>query len=58
MNDLSISQFLYRDLPKPASLGWKAPLAVVPTNHVPAKAMAELMAWTEQRQRDKPARWR
>jgi tripartite-type tricarboxylate transporter receptor subunit TctC len=57
VNSLSINQYLYRDLPYvpekdliPVSLGWEAPLVVVvPTDHVPAKTMAEFVAWAKQR---------
>lgn len=53
VNSLAINQFLYRQLsydPErdllPASLGWEAPLVlVVPTAHVPARTVAEFVAW-------------
>jgi tripartite-type tricarboxylate transporter receptor subunit TctC len=57
VNSLAINQYLYRDLPYapekdliPVSLGWEAPLVVVvPTDHVPAKTMAEFVAWAKQK---------
>ncbi|WP_027283113.1 Bug family tripartite tricarboxylate transporter substrate binding protein [Roseomonas gilardii] len=57
VNSLAINQYLYRNLPydpqrdlAPASLGWEAPLVVVvPAEHVPARNLAEFIAWAKAR---------
>lgn len=57
VNSLAINQYLYRDLPYapekdllPVSLAWEAPLVVVvPVDHVPARTIAEFVAWAKQR---------
>src|SRR5665647_1551014 len=53
----AINQFLYKDMPYnperdmiPATLTWELPnVFVVATDHVPAKTMAEFIAWAKQR---------
>ncbi|MDQ1079103.1 tripartite tricarboxylate transporter substrate binding protein [Pseudoroseomonas cervicalis] len=57
VNSLAINQYLYRDLPYapekdllPVSLAWEASLVVVvPVDHVPARTIAEFVAWAKQR---------
>ncbi len=56
VNSLSIHPYLFARLPfdperdlLPVSLGWEAPLVlVVPAAHVPARTVAELVAWARQ----------
>jgi tripartite-type tricarboxylate transporter receptor subunit TctC len=56
VNSLSIHPYLFARLPYdperdllPVSLAWEAPLAlVVPAAHVPARSVAELVAWARQ----------
>jgi len=53
----AINQFLYKDMPYdperdmiPASLTWELPnVFVVATDHVPAKTLAEFLAWAKQK---------
>jgi len=53
----AINQFLYKDMPYdpehdmiPASLIWELPnVFVVPSEHVPAKTVAEFIAWAKQK---------